>query len=99
MVARHHEDRSAEGGEDSELAGHLTITAPVLFGQMYVAPAVTRFVQRYPSMQVSVLLLDRVVNLVEEGIDLSVRIGVLEGSSLVARPLTTVRRVVVARKA
>jgi DNA-binding transcriptional LysR family regulator len=82
--------------EAGEPTGHLTITAPVLYGQMYVAPAIARFVQRYRSMRITVLLLDRVVNLLEEGIDLGVRIGALEGSSLIARPLTTVRRVVVA---
>ena len=85
--------------DSAESTGHLTITAPVLFGQMYVAPAITRFVQRYRSVRVSVLLLDRVANLLEEGIDLGVRIGVLEGSSLIARPLITVRRVVVASPA
>ena len=59
----------------AEPAGHLTITAPVLFGQMYVAPAVTRFVQRHPRMRCTVLLLDRVVNLLEEGLDVGIRIG------------------------
>jgi DNA-binding transcriptional LysR family regulator len=80
----------------AEPAGHLSITAPVLFGQMYVSPAVTRFVQRYPDMRCSVLLLDRVVNLLEEGLDVGIRIGNLEDSSLVAQPLGQVRRVVVA---
>lgn len=77
-------------------AGHLHITAPVLFGQMYVAPAVTRFVQRHPGMRCTALLLDRVVNLLEEGLDLGVRIGRLQDSSLVAQPLGEIRRVVVA---
>lgn len=80
----------------SEPRGDLTITAPVLFGQMYVAPAVTRFVQRYPQMRCNVLLQDRAVNLTEEGIDVGIRIGHLEDSSLVALPLGSVRRVVVA---
>lgn len=80
----------------SVLAGHLRITAPVLFGQMYVAPLVTRFAQLHEGMHCSLLLLDRVVNLLEEGIDLGVRIGVLDDSSLVAQPLGQVRRVVVA---
>jgi len=80
----------------SEPGGQLTITAPVLFGQMYVAPAVTRFVQRYAQMRCNVLLLDRVVNLLEEGIDVGIRIGLLEDSSLVAQPVGSVRRMVVA---
>lgn len=82
-----------------EAAGHLTITAPVLFGQMHVAPCVTRFLQSHPRMRCSVLLLDRVTNLIDEGIDLAVRIGHLEDSSLVAVPLGHVRRVVVAHPA
>ncbi|MBX3654754.1 MAG: LysR family transcriptional regulator [Ramlibacter sp.] len=80
-------------------AGHLRVTAPVLFGQMYVAPAVTRFVQKYPGMHCSLVLLDRVVNLLEEGIDVGIRIGPLEDSSLVAQPLGRIRRVVVASPA
>lgn len=80
-------------------AGLLTVTAPVLFGQMYVAPAVNRFVRAYEKVQVRLLLFDRVVNLLEEGIDAGVRIGKLEDSSLVAQPVGTVRRMVVASPA
>ncbi|MRD48279.1 LysR family transcriptional regulator [Caenimonas koreensis DSM 17982] len=83
----------------TEPAGHLTITAPVLFGQMHVAPCVTRFVQQHDKMRCSLVLLDRVVNLLEEGIDLGIRIGTLEDSSLVSQPLGHIRRVVVATPA
>ena len=93
------EAESALRAEASTPAGHLHVTAPVLFGQMYVAPVVTRFVQRHPGMRCTTLLLDRVVNLLEEGLDLGVRIGRLEDSSLVAQPLGEVRRVVVATPA
>jgi DNA-binding transcriptional LysR family regulator len=79
-----------------EPSGHLTITASVLFGQMYVAPAVTRFVQQYDRMRVSLQLHDRVVNLLEENIDVGIRIGELEDQSLVAQLLGRVRRMVVA---
>ncbi len=85
--------------EAGEPAGHLTITASMLFGQMHVAPAVTRFVQHYPQMRCSVMLLDRVVNLLEEGIDVGIRIGPLEDSTLVAQPVGRIRRVVVASPA
>lgn len=85
--------------EAGEPAGHLTITAPMLFGQMHVAPAVTRFVQHYPQMRCSVMLLDRAVNLLEEGIDVGIRIGPLEDSTLVAQPVGSIRRVVVASPA
>jgi DNA-binding transcriptional LysR family regulator len=82
--------------DSGDPSGLLNITAPVLFGQMYVAPAVTRFVQRYPQMRCNVQLLDRVVNLLEEGMDVGIRIGPLEDSSLVAQPVGSVRRMVVA---
>lgn len=90
------EAEAALSAEASAPAGHLHITAPVLFGQMYVAPVVTRFVQRHAGMRCTTLLVDRVVNLLEEGLDLGIRIGRLEDSSLVAQPLGQVRRVVVA---
>jgi DNA-binding transcriptional LysR family regulator len=80
-------------------AGQLTITAPMLFGQMHVAPAVTRFVQQYTQMRCSVVLLNRVVNLLEEGIDAGIRIGALEDSSLVAQPVGHIRRMVAASPA
>lgn len=82
--------------EAREPAGRLTVTAPVLFGHMYVAPAITRFLQRHPKMRCTVLLHDRTVNLLEEGIDVGIRISPLEDSSLVAQQLGTIRRVVVA---
>jgi DNA-binding transcriptional LysR family regulator len=83
----------------TEPTGQLTITAPVLFGQMHVAPIVTRFVQRHTQLRCRLVLLDRVVNLLEEGIDLGIRIGTLEDSSLVALRLGEIRRVVVASPA
>jgi len=80
----------------AEPAGQLTVTAPVLFGHMYVAPAIVRFLQRYDKMRCSVMLHDRTVNLLEEGIDVGIRISPLEDSSLVAQQLGSIRRVVVA---
>jgi len=75
--------------------GPLVITAPALFGQMYVAPAVTRFVQRYDKVRVKLLLVDRVVNLLDEGVDVAVRIGPLNDSTLVAQTVGALRRPVV----
>lgn len=80
----------------SEPTGLLRITAPVLFGQMYVAPAVNRFVARHTGVKVELILLDRVVSLVEEGFDAAIRIGALDDSALVAQTLGMVRQVVVA---
>ncbi|MEO5661226.1 MAG: LysR family transcriptional regulator [Polaromonas sp.] len=83
----------------AEPAGHLTITAPMLFGQMHVAPAVTRFVQHHDKMRCSMVLVDRVVNLLEEGIDVGIRIGEPEDSALVAQNVGYIRRLVVASPA
>lgn len=99
ILAAVQDAESALSAEASAPVGQLHITAPVLFGQMYVAPLVTRFVQRHPEMRCSLLLLDRIVNLLEEGLDLGIRIGRLEDSTLVAHPLGEVRRVVVATPA
>jgi DNA-binding transcriptional LysR family regulator len=91
-----HEAEAALNKESTEPIGALTITAPVLFGQMYVAPLVTRFVQNYPQVRCKLLLLDRVIDLVEEGVDVGIRIGTLADSSLVAQQIGELRRMVVA---
>ncbi len=93
------EAEAALVADASEPTGQLHITAPVLFGQMHVTPAVMRFVQRHTRVQCSVMLADRVVNLLEEGLDLGIRIGNLEDSTLVAQPLGSLRRVVAASPA
>lgn len=90
---------AALSADAAEPAGHLTITAPMLFGQMHVAPAVTRFVQQHEKMRCSMVLLDRVVNLLEEGVDVGIRIGEPEDSSLVAQKVGYIRRLVVASPA
>jgi DNA-binding transcriptional LysR family regulator len=83
----------------AEPTGTLSITAPVLFGHMHVAPAVVRFLQRYPRTQVRLTLVDRVVDLIQEGHDLAVRIAHLPDSTLIAQPVGSVRSVVVASPA
>jgi DNA-binding transcriptional LysR family regulator len=82
--------------EQTELSGTLTVTAPVLFGIRHVMDGISAFVERYPKVNVEVELLDRMVNLLEEGIDVGIRIGLLEDSSLIARHVGTMRRVTVA---
>lgn len=76
--------------------GELRVTAPVLFGQLHIAPAITRFLRKYTDVKVELLLLDRVVNMVEEGIDVGIRIAPLEDSSMIATRIGEVRRVVCA---
>lgn len=94
--------RQAEARLQSRRAvphGKLAVTASVLFGRRYVAPVVNEFVQRHPEVTAELLFVDRVVNLVEEGLDAAIRIGHLGDSSLVAIPLGRVRRVVCASPA
>ena len=83
-------------GESAEPAGQLTVTASVSFGRMTLAPIVRSFLRQRPRVTASLLLLDRVVNLVEEGVDVALRIAQLPDSSLVARRVGEVRRVLVA---
>ena len=80
----------------AEPQGKLAVTASVLFGRRYVAPIVSDFLRRHPNVSAELLFVDRVVNLVEEGIDVAVRIAQLRDSSLVAIPVGKVRRVVCA---
>ena len=105
-LARSRDILAAVAEADASLAdetraprGQLTITAPVLLGQRVVAEFVTRFVAANPGLHCSVQLLDRFVDLVDEGVDVGIRIGVLEDSSLVALRLGDVRQVVVASPA
>jgi DNA-binding transcriptional LysR family regulator len=79
--------------------GQLTITAPVLLGQRVVADFLSRFVRANPQIRCSALLVDRFVNLVDEGVDVGLRIGALDDSSLVALKLGEVRHLVVASPA
>jgi DNA-binding transcriptional LysR family regulator len=84
---------------DAPLAGRLAITAPVLFGQLHVAPIVTSFLAAHPAVDIRLLLVDRIVSLADEGLDIAVRIGELADSGLVARQVGHVRSVVVASPA
>jgi len=84
LLADLKEVEAAAGGAYAKPSGILTITAPVQFGQMHVAPIVGKYLDEYPDMRARLLLFDRIVNIVEEGIDLAVRIGDLADSSLSA---------------
>ncbi|MCF8167880.1 MAG: LysR family transcriptional regulator, partial [Rhodoferax sp.] len=88
-------DESVSGMHSSP-RGRLTITAPVLFGGMYVTPIVTEYLNRYPEVSASCLFLDRVVNLLDEGADVAVRIGELPDSTMQAIRVGQVRRVICA---
>lgn len=83
-------------GEAGEPTGHLVLTASSTFGRSVLAPLVTEFRETCPRVTVSARFLDRVVDLVEEGVDIAVRIAELPDSSLVARRVGEVRRLLVA---
>jgi DNA-binding transcriptional LysR family regulator len=99
VLATLDEAERAISSDLSAPSGLLRVTAPVLFGQLHVAPAVARFLQKHRSVQVELELTDRVVDLLDEGFDAGIRIGALADSSLVARSIGAVRRVVVASPA
>jgi DNA-binding transcriptional LysR family regulator len=89
----------AEGSAQDERArpsGRLVVSAPVGFGRLHVSPVMSAYLKRYPEVSAELRLADRMVNLVEDGIDLAVRIGHLADSSLVARQVGEMRRIVVA---
>jgi DNA-binding transcriptional LysR family regulator len=79
--------------------GLLRITAPVQFGRRHIAPLVARFLDVHAGVEVELLLGDRNIDLIEEGIDVALRIGPLADSALSARPVGQVRRLWVASPA
>ncbi|QGZ39589.1 DNA-binding transcriptional LysR family regulator [Pseudoduganella flava] len=86
----------AAAGLNAAPRGRLAVTAPVLFGRMYVMPGIVDYLRRYPGTEVNAMFVDRVVNLLEEGQDVAVRIGELADSSLRALPVGRVRRIICA---
>jgi DNA-binding transcriptional LysR family regulator len=76
--------------------GTLRLSVPMVFGRLHVAPALAEFLACYPALRIDLVMTDAFVDLVEEGIDLAVRIGELQDSSLIARRLAPNRRVICA---
>ena len=90
------EAEDAAVGAHATPRGDLRITAPVLFGRMHVTPILGEFLDRYPQVSARTLFVDRVVNLMDEGLDVAIRIGDLPDSGLTAVRARTVRRVMFA---
>jgi DNA-binding transcriptional LysR family regulator len=88
--------RRAAIGEAGVPTGTLSLTASVTFGRWVVAPVAMDFAAKHAGVRVSLMLADRIVGLLEEGVDVAVRIGELPDSGLVARRVGEVRRVLVA---
>jgi len=83
-------------GDAQSVRGELRVTAPVAFGQLCLAPILAEYLHQWPETRLTCLFFDRVVNLVEEGVDVAVRLGDLPDSSLIASQVGQVRRVLVA---
>jgi DNA-binding transcriptional LysR family regulator len=86
-------------GERTRPSGRLVVSAPVGFGRLHVSPLMSAYLTRFPEVSGELRLADRMINLVEDGVDLAVRIGHLADSSLVARHVGEMRRIVVASPA
>jgi len=96
ILAELDEAEASAAGAHAEPRGLLTLTAPVMFGARHVAPVLLDFLARHPRVTARTLLADRVVDMLEEGIDVAVRIAHLPDSSLAAVRVGSVRRVVCA---
>lgn len=79
--------------------GTLRLTCPIAFGEWYVAPAIAAFAAQHPQLRFDVELSDRLVDLVDEGFDLAIRIGTLSAQAVIARPIGETRLVCVASPA
>jgi len=87
---------AAVTGSYAEPKGVLAITAPVLFGQIHITPILTEYLQQNPSVAVKAVFYDRVSNLMDEGLDIAIRIGHLKDASIYAIPVGSVHQVLCA---
>src|ERR1700759_1118655 len=99
ILADVEEAEGAAEGERTRPGGRLVVSAPIGFGRLHVGPVMSAYLKRYPKVPGELRLADRMINLVEDGVDLAVRIGHLADSSLVARHAGEMRRIVVASPA
>ncbi len=88
------EAETEAAGEYSMPKGELVITAPIVFGRLHVVPLVNEFLITFPEINIRMMLADRSVNLLDDHIDMAVRIGALADSSMVATRVGHVRRIV-----
>jgi DNA-binding transcriptional LysR family regulator len=94
ILAEVQEAEDSAAGSHAQPRGQLTITAPVLFGELFVTPVMVQYLTRFPEVSINGLLVDRVVSMVEEGVDIAVRIGELPDSNQHAIRVGEVRRVI-----
>ncbi|MFZ3081561.1 LysR family transcriptional regulator, partial [Rhodoferax ferrireducens] len=96
VIALADEADDAALGINAEPRGQLTVTASVLFGRLHVMPGIIEYLRRYPAVEVNALFVDRVVNMLEEGVDVAIRIAELPDSSYRALRVGSVRQVLCA---
>lgn len=96
ILADVEEAESSAEGERTRPGGRLVVSAPIGFGRLHVSPVMSAYLKRYGEVAGELRLSDRMINLVEDGVDLAVRIGHLGDSTLVARHVGEMRRIVVA---
>ena len=94
ILAELEEAEESAAGSHATPRGQLNITAPVLFGELFVTPLLVEYLNQQPAVQIKALLVDRVVSMVDEGIDVAIRIGNLPDSGLHALKVGEVRRVI-----
>jgi DNA-binding transcriptional LysR family regulator len=99
LLAELEEAERAAAGATATPSGHLRLTAPLTFGRMHLMPILAAFLREQPKVTATLVTLDRVANLVEEGFDVAVRIAQLPDSTIVARRIGEVRRLLVASPA
>jgi DNA-binding transcriptional LysR family regulator len=94
-----HEAERTVAGEYHAPRGEVVVTAPIVFGRLHVLPVICEFLRVYPEVVVRLALGDRIVNLLEDRVDLAIRIGALPDSGLTSTTLGRIRRVVCASPA
>ncbi|MCF3947599.1 LysR family transcriptional regulator [Acidiphilium sp. AL] len=99
LLGDYHAVMQGAADSDVSLHGMLRLTAPVVFGRRHVTPVATSFLDMWPALRIEMLLSDRNLDLIEEGLDVAVRIGRLADSGLMVRRVGEVRRVLVASPA
>ena len=99
LLAEIDDAEAAVSGEHSKPRGALGVTASVMFGRLFVAPILVDFLAKYPQVSARALLLDQVVDLMDEGLDVAVRIARLEDSTLTSTKVGAVRRITFASPA
>ncbi|MEM7208842.1 MAG: LysR family transcriptional regulator [Pseudomonadota bacterium] len=83
------ENLKSLGNSSSDLTGHISLTAPMVLGQYFLPGSISRFMNLYPNIEISVALINRIVDIIDEGFDLAIRIDELSDSSLISRTVGT----------